>query len=436
MLYGPNRAKFPDAGRWPDHDFEPTAPWHLRVPPVAIAALIIFAATYLFVAVGRVPGLRLDRAGVALIGAALMVAVGALSPEDAYRAIDLDTLALLLGMMILVANLRVSGFFALSNGFIVRHARHPLTLLAGIAIVCGGLSAFLVNDAVCLMLTPLVIDTVRSLKRNPVPYLLTLAMASNIGSTATITGNPQNMMIGSFSHIPYSDFAAALAPIAAAGLVVTIALVALAYRREFLSDGLLEAARPRVRWNRVLVAKSLIVAVAVVIACFLGVRPALAAILGGSLLFVTRRVKPERIFRDIDWSLLLLFIGLFIVVAALEKSVFTPAILAASGRISLDQPPVLALVAAVLSNLVSNVPAVLVLKPFVANIADARQGWLVLAMAATLAGNFTILGSIANIIVVQGARRQGVEIGFWIYFWIGAPLAVVTLVMGTLWLSR
>jgi Na+/H+ antiporter NhaD/arsenite permease-like protein len=161
----------------------------------------------------------------------------------------------------------------------------------------------------------------------------------------------------------------------------------------------------------------------------------LAAIVGGSLLFVTRRVKPERVYRDIDWPLLVLFVGLFVVVAAMEKTVLTPQTVASMGGLHLERASMLALVAAILSNLVSNVPAVLVLKPLIVNLADAPHAWLVLAMASTLAGNFTILGSVANLIVVQGARRHGIEIGFWNYFWIGAPLTIVTLAMGTYWLS-
>jgi Na+/H+ antiporter NhaD/arsenite permease-like protein len=401
-----------------------------------IATLAIFAATYLVVAIGRVPGLRLDRAGAAVIGAALMVASGALTPEETYRAINLDTLALLLGMMIVVANLRLAGFFDLAHAWIVRRARHPAALLAGIVVVSGGLSAFLVNDTVCLMLTPLVVETLRALKRDPIPYLLALAMASNLGSVATVTGNPQNMMIGSLSHIAYGDFAATLAPVAAAGLVVLIAAIALGWPREFLGRARLEASPPRPRADCVLLVKSLLAVAAIVAACFLGVRPSLAAILGGSLLFVTRKVKPERVYRDIDWSLLLLFVGLFVVVAGFEKAALGPRALEAVAGLDLGRTPVLAAVAAILSNLVSNVPAVLLLKPFIANLADPKHGWLVLAMAATLAGNFTILGSVANIIVVEGARRRSVAIGFWQYLRIGAPLTIVTLAMGTIWLWR
>ena len=401
-----------------------------------ILTLVIFAATYVVVAIGRVPGLRLDRTGAALIGAALMVATGALSPDEAYRAIDLDTLALLLGMMIVVANLRLAGFFGLCHGFIATRAHRPVALLLGIVAVAGILSAVLVNDTVCLMLTPLVVETARGAKRNPVPYLLALAAASNAGSTATITGNPQNMMIGSFSHIAYGDFAGTLVPVAAMALVVVLVVVVLAWRREFLSPARLDASPSHPVVNRAMLVKSLVVTVAIVIACFLGVRPALAAILGGALLFVTRRVKPQRVYRDIDWSLLLLFVGLFVVVAAMEKAVLTPDILARARDLPLNQTPILTLVTAVLSNLVSNVPAVLVLKPFVAASADARHGWLVLAMASTLAGNFTLLGSVANLIVVQGAERHGVTIGFWTYLSVGAPVTIVTLALGASWLMR
>jgi len=398
-------------------------------------ASLIFIATYAVIAIGRLPGARLDRAGAALIGASLMVASGTLTLEEAYRAIDLDTLTLLLGMMIVVANLRFAGFFGLAAAFIAQRARHPLLLLGGVIVVSGGLSAFLVNDTVCLVLTPLVAQAARALDRNPVPYLLALAMAANIGSTATITGNPQNIMIGSFSHIPYGVFAAQLAPVAAAGLVIAALILAFAYRTEFLTRARLAPIELRVRRNRALLLKALLATAAMVALFCLGQPPAKVAIVAGALLLLTRRVKPERVYAEIDWSLLLLFAGLFIVIAGMEKAVFTPELRAEAGRIGLERPPVLTVVAAVLSNLVSNVPAVLVLKPFVAPLADAQRAWLTLAMAATLAGNFTILGSVANLIVVQHARRHGIAIGFWSYFRIGAPLTILTLALGAWWLS-
>src|SRR5882762_7876154 len=220
------------------------------------AAAAIFAASYLALAVGRVPGLAIDRAGVALVGACLMVAGGALPLEDAYKAVDLDTLTLLLGMMIVVANLRLSGFFALASACVMRRAHHPLALLAAVTAVAGVFSAFLVNDAICLVLAPLVLELTLSLRRNPVPYLLAVAMASNIGSTATITGNPQNMMIGSFSQIPYAQFTASLAPVALVGLVLAFVLIALFHRGEFASGARLAAEIGEPRIHRVLVVRA------------------------------------------------------------------------------------------------------------------------------------------------------------------------------------
>ena len=398
------------------------------------AAAIIFAASYLALAIGRIPGLSIDRAGIALVGAGLMVASGALPLEDAYKAVDLDTITLLLGMMIVVASLRLSGFFAIANAWVRTHARRPLVLLVAIVAFSGVFSAFLVNDAICLVLTPLVLELTLALRRRPVPYLLAVAMASNVGSTATITGNPQNIMIGSFSHIPYSKFALALGPVALLGLIVTVALIALFHRAEFAGAAQLQAPRPHIQINLVLVIRALLATLIMIALFFFGIGPAKAAIIIAGLLLLTRRVKSRRVYAEIDWSLLLMFAGLFIIVAGARHALASPGIIAAVGRLHLEQVPVLSGVTAALSNLVSNVPAVLMLKPFVETLKDRDTAWLTVAMASTLAGNFTVLGSIANLIVVQRAAASGVEIGFWDYFKVGAPLTLITLAIGTLWL--
>jgi Na+/H+ antiporter NhaD/arsenite permease-like protein len=403
---------------------------------VRIAAAAIFVASYAALAIGKVPGLSIDRAGVALVGACLMVASGAMPLDDAYKAVDFDTITLLLGMMIVVANLRLSGFFALANAWVAQRAHRPLVLLAAIVAVSGLFSAFLVNDAICLVLAPLVVDLTVALRRNPLPYLLAVAMASNVGSTATITGNPQNIMIGSFSRIPYAAFAASLTPVALAGLVLTVLLLALLYRDEFRGGAHLEPRRPRVRANRVLVLRALAATAVLVALFFAGQPPAKVAIIIGALLLLTRRVKSARVYAEIDWSLLLMFTGLFIIVAGAERVLLTPAIVQDVGRLHLASIPVLSAITAVLSNLVSNVPAVLVLKPFIAALPDQATAWKVVAMASTLAGNFTVLGSIANLIVVEKAARRGIVIGFRDYFRAGAPLTVLTIVLGTLWLMR
>jgi Na+/H+ antiporter NhaD/arsenite permease-like protein len=400
-----------------------------------VAATAIFLFTMGVVAAGKFPGLRVDRTGAAVIGAALMIGVGVLTPRQAYAAVNLDTIALLFGMMIVAANLRLSGFFGLVSAWVVRHVRRPIWLLSAIVVVSGVFSAFFVNDTICLVLTPLVCHVTARLKRNAVPYLLAVAMAANIGSAATITGNPQNMLIGSVSHLSFGAFAAVLSPIAAIGLVVTVAVIWILYRSEFASGARLAEVEEQVRVSPRLLWRSALVAAAMVVFFFLGQPVPKVALLAGAFLLITRRVRPESVYRQIDFPLLVMFAGLFVVVAGVEQTPWLSDLLAVAQRMQLERVPVLSALTAVLSNLVSNVPAVLILRPFVTHFHDAHRGWLVLAMASTLAGNFTITGSVANLIVVQRARQEGVDIGFREYFRAGAPLTVITIVIGVLMLS-
>ncbi|HEY4858027.1 MAG TPA: anion transporter [Xanthobacteraceae bacterium] len=399
-----------------------------------VAAVIIFVATYAVITLGKIPIYRLDRAGAALLGGSLMVASGVLTIEEAYTAIDFGTITLLLGMMIVVANLRISGFFRVVTGWISTHVRRPLTLLISVVLASGFLSAFLVNDTICLVMTPLVIEIVTRVKRSPIPYLVAVATASNVGSLATITGNPQNIIIASLSQIPYGVFAGKLAPIAAIGLFIVVLLIALLHRNEFFTRALIEKTAMPTHYHGPLMAKTLIVMAIMVVCFFLGQPVAKVAIVGGAFLLLTRRVKPEKIYIDIDWPLLVMFIGLFVVVAGFEKMVINPEVDVMARRLHLDNTVMLAAITAVLSNIVSNVPAVLLLKPFVPNLYDPQRAWLVIAMAATLAGNFTLVGSVANLIVAQRAKARGVKIGFWSYFVVGAPLTALTILIGLLWL--
>ncbi len=397
-----------------------------------LAPILIFAATYLVMAIGRMPGLRVDRTGAAIIGASLMVATNVLSVDEAWAAINSDTVILLFGMMIVVASLRLSGFFTVVSAWVVEHAHRPLVLLSGIVLVSGLFSAFFVNDTMCLVLTPLVLEITRHLRRNPIPYLLAVAMAANIGSVATITGNPQNMLIGSFSGIAYRDFAAALAPTAVVGLMLTVGVIALVYRQEFRSSDVLKVEHLPVRIHRALLWKSVVVAVAMVVFFFAGWPVPKVAVVAGAVLLITRRLKPQRFYREIDWALLSMFIGLFIVIAGVEKTSLSADLFDAARHFHLEQTAPMTVFAAVLSNLVSNVPAVLVFKGFVPHLANARHAWLTLAMASTLAGNLTVLGSVANLIVVERARRE-VTISFAEYAKAGIPLTVLTLAAGV-WL--
>jgi Na+/H+ antiporter NhaD/arsenite permease-like protein len=399
-----------------------------------LPAIFIFVITYLVLAIGRLPGFRIDRTGAAIIGASFMVGVNALSLDEAYRAINFDTIILLFGMMIVVANLELSGFFALVAERVVERAHSPLLLLIAIVGVSGVFSAFFVNDTMCLVLTPLVLEVAGALRRNPVPYLLAVAMAANIGSVATITGNPQNMLIGSFSAIPYRHFLAALGPVAVAGLALAVAAVFLSYRREFLTAREVVVEKRAINVDRGLMWKSLGIAAAMIVMFFVGWPVPKVAIVAGAVLLITRRVRPEKVYQRIDWPLLVMFAGLFIVIAGVEKTSLHTHLAALAGRLHLDNAFLLSGFAAVLSNLVSNVPAVLVFKPFIGQLADPKRAWLVLAMASTLAGNLTVVGSVANLIVIQQARDR-VRIGFWEYFRVGAPLAIANMLLGAAWIA-
>lgn len=399
------------------------------------AALLILILTYAGVAIGRIPGLRLDRAGIALLGGAAMIAIGALSMEDAYRAINFDTITLLLGMMIVVAHLKVSGAFRALGAYAIEHAHAPFMLLVMVTLLTGILSAFLVNDAICLVMAPIVVHVTRVINRNPIPYLIATATASNCGSVATITGNPQNMVIGALSGISYPAFSAALAPVALFGLVAVIVIVRIVYRTEFARNAELS---PEVYRGRMLpgqVLKAVIVCGGLAVAFFAGVPVAKAALIGGAILLLTRAIKPARIYREIDGPLLFMFAGLFIVVAGAEKTLLTPDIIASAKGLGLDDVWRLSGFTAVLSNVMSNVPAVLALRPFIPGLENPERAWLVVAMSSTLAGNFTLLGSVANLIVAEQARAAGTQLSFSAFFKVGLPLTLLTLAAGTAWLA-
>jgi Na+/H+ antiporter NhaD/arsenite permease-like protein len=399
------------------------------------ATIAVFVLTYAGVALGRAPGLRIDRAGIALVGASLMIGLGSLSLSEALKAIDLDAITLLLGMMIIVSQLRVSGFFELAAHFALRRAHSASVLLAAIVIVTGFFSAFLVNDAICLVMAPLVIDVAGALRRNPVPYLLAVAMASNAGSAATFTGNPQNMIIGVASHLPYADFASKLAPAAAVALALTAGLIILVYHEEFSTAFGLSAKEPRPRRHPLQLAKGILVTLGVIVSFFSGVPIAEAALIGGSLLLLSRAVDPHELYAGIDGGLLLMFAGLFIVVAGAEKELLTPNLTAAMARLHLENAWILSAVTAFLSNLVSNVPAVLILKPFIAHLPDPGRAWRIVAMSSTFAGNLTLIGSVANLIVAERAKQAGITISFLAYWRVGLPLTLASLGFGTWWLA-
>jgi Na+/H+ antiporter NhaD/arsenite permease-like protein len=394
-----------------------------------IVAYVVFIGSYLVFALGRFPGLKIDRTGAAIIGSALLVGFGVLNAGDALRTIDFRTIVLLFSMMLIVGNLRLAGFFDWVTDGLVRRL-HPRHLLPTVIFTSGLLSAFFVNDVVCLVMVPFVIGVSRRMGVRPLPYLLALATASNIGSVATITGNPQNILIGSISQIGYREFLWHLGPVAIAGLFINWAVFRWLYRNDKAQEPLTGRGQARVHGPL----RKVGFVILLVLGGFLaGVSPALIAALGAAVLLITRTVEPRRMYDEIDWGLLVFFIGLFLIVGGAEKSGMVDRLLALTAGWDLHRVPVFTILVTVLSNLVSNVPAVMLLKSAVLRFPDPHTAWLTLAMASTLAGNLTITGSVANMIVAERASPE-VEIHWREYFRAGFPVAVLTIAVGAGWL--
>jgi len=399
-----------------------------------LAAYLIFGGSYLVFALGKFPWMKIDRPGAAIIGAVLMVAFRIVGAREALASVDFATLVLLFAMMLIVGSLRLGGFFSWITDWTIARL-HPEHLLPTVIFTCGVLSAFLVNDIVCLVMTPLVLHMARTLRRPPVPYLIAVATASNIGSTATITGNPQNILIGSLSGISYTAFMLSLAPVAVMGLFIDWLVIRRIYLqgtidRVAVAPALIAPAFPHERLRP----KPVVVLMGVLIGFLAGVQPAMVAAVGAAMLLITRTVEPRRLYDEVDWGLLIFFVGLFVIVGGADRAGLTTDLLRPVERWDLHRIPIFVSSTALLSNVVSNVPAVMLLRTVVPGFPDPRLGWLALAMASTLAGNLTITGSIANIIVAERAAAEDVHFGFREYFRVGVPVTVATLIVGTLWL--
>lgn len=402
-----------------------------------LVAGLIFGLTYALIILQRVPFLRLDRPSAVGLGATLMIVFGVLDVDRAFQAVDDATLVFLGGMMILVAYLELSGFFELSAAAIVRWSRSPLHLLFYTVLAAGFLSALFVNDTICLLFTPILLAATRSVKLNPMPYLIGIATASNIGSAMSVVGNPQNMFIGAHSHLPFHVFLQYLAPVSVVGLMINFAMLAAIYRRDLKAwPQPPEIGRPDIR--PVLMGKTLAV-FGLVLILFVGghawdIPYALSAMIGSAVLFLIGAVRPRLVFKKVSWTLLLFFFGLFIVMGGFEASGLSRDVFDASKSFlnldSLEGYFGVGSVVLVLSNMVSNVPAVILFEPH----ASGEKMWLMLALSSTLAGNLTLIGSVANLIVADVAAENNVRLGFWEYLKVGLPLTLITLILGTLWL--
>jgi Na+/H+ antiporter NhaD/arsenite permease-like protein len=398
-----------------------------------IATYCVFIASYVVFALGKFPGMKIDRPGAAIVGAVLMFTFGAVGAHDALQFIHFGTIVLLFSMMLVVACLHLAGFFDWITELVVTRLK-PHHLLPTVIFLSGLLSAFFVNDIICIVMVPFVLKATRRMGVKPIPYLLAVATASNIGSTATITGNPQNILIGSFSGIGYRDFLWHLGPVAVVGLFLNWLVLWWLYFRRRIHDVQTEAPVDAVQIDRPALVKAGLVTVLVLAGFLAGFPPPLVASVGAAIMLITRTRDPHLVYEEVDWGLLVFFVGLFLIVGGAENAGLTERLLGFGERFNLQHLSVFTSVTAILSNLVSNVPAVMLLKSLVTRFANPHAAWLTLAMASTLAGNLTITGSVANIIVVERARKE-VAIGFFDYFRIGLPVTLLTLLFGWLWLS-
>lgn len=398
-----------------------------------IIAVAIFCVTYLLISGRQFKILPLNRPAAALLGAVLIVACGVLTPERAYRAVDYDTLVLLMGMMFIAAYLSLAGFFEWAADWILRHAKSPASLLLMLVCASGILSALLVNDTICVMLTPLVVAVIARGKLPLPPYLLALAMSANLGSTATLVGNPQNMIIGHLSHMAFLRFSTALLPSTVAGLAIEYAVLRIGFRKTLAAAVIHRPQERPAQPNTALLILTFAVLALVFTGFLCGLNLSWTALGGGALLMVAARRDTHEVLKLVDWHLLVFFAALFIVVGGLDQT-------GLPDRIYHQLAPVFGSSAGaqawnftwfsvIGSNIFSNVPFVLVAGKWVHHFAQPDLMWQVMALATTFAGNLTILGSVANIIVMESARQR-VEMGFWDYAKYGIPVTILTTIAG------
>ena len=322
--------------------------------------IVIIALTYLGLAFGRFPGLRMNRTTIALSGVAILVTLGTLSAAEVWSAINGETILFLLGMMIVNTHLGYAGFFEFALQNIIKFVNTPFSLLVILTFSSGILSMLFLNDTIAIVFTPLTLLITQQLQLNSIPYLLTVAAATNIGSVATINGNPQNLIIGSISDISYLDFALALTPVAIFGLIIQILWLIVLYPSARSLSPFSLPTPPKYRLHKPLLLKTLIVNFTILIGLILGLPLAETAFVGGAFLLITRCLRPERILQDIDWNLLVLFSGLFILTEASQKlnlfAPFTHLVETSLGLVTLST---------ILSNIISNVPTVLLLQTLI-----------------------------------------------------------------------
>jgi Na+/H+ antiporter NhaD/arsenite permease-like protein len=405
---------------------------------VDLLVLSVFLVVYAGMILGEIPGLALDRSGIALLGAIVILAARRLTLDDAVLAVDAHTLALLFGLMVISAQFRLGGFYTEIVRRIAAHSGGSDTLLLWVIVAAGALSSVLANDIVCLPMTPMLVEVCIRRHITPVPFLLALACASNIGSAATLIGNPQNMLIGETLRLSFADYLIDGGPPAVLGLGATWLILRAQWRGRWGATQVTDT-KPAanaflpVAFDRLQTMKGLVLLLVVVAAFLFTSWPRdVVALTAAGVLLTSRRMASREMVGLVDWHLLVLFVGLFVVNEAVQRAGLLEAVYARLTTAGIDvmEPHWLFVVTPILSNLVSNVPAVMLLLP----ASNGPWDGAVLALASTLAGNLLIVGSIANIIVVEQARAQGVVVDWRIHARSGVPVTLATLTLAAVWL--
>lgn len=397
-----------------------------------IGALVVFAATYVVIAGQRLPWMGLDRPGGAVVGAVAMVLFGGLSADKALAAIDLKVILLLLGGLVIAAHLRAGGFFRTAASFVLRRARTARGLLWGLTIISGALSALLVNDTVCIVLTPFVVAVAIEARLPVLPYLIALASATNVGGVVSFSGNPQNMIVGAAASgvLSYGRYFLIVLPAGLACLAANAAVVCWLFRKELPRGELESTSVQPPKLDRLLCGLALAALAAFAVMASAGVALERASMVAAAGLMVCASpVRPKatrEALHNVDWPLLAFFAGLFVVVAGVAA---TGALERMFGAVDAGGDVGFVGVVVIGSNVVSNVPMVLVAVDWVHQLADPTWGYVMLAVASTLAGNLTLFGSVANIIVMEGSGEHGKKVGFWTFLRYGWAITLVDLVV-------
>jgi len=404
---------------------------------VTTATLIIFIATYIGIAAGGFWGLRLDRAGITLLGGIAMLALGCITLQQAVKSVNFEAILLLFALMVISCQLQRAGFYHRAAQIISRFMTRPALFLFILMVSSGILSAFLNNDVVCFAFTPIVAISLLRKKLNPIPFLIALAISSNIGCALTIIGNAQDVLVGEMAHLSFGKYMLfAVVPVSISMLAAYFVILLMGKKHfdlkvdeNFVPPP--EDTTPLHTWRTI---KGLVAIIVIIILFFTPLPRYLVALVIAGLLLCSHKLESKDVLRLVDWQLLILFIGLFVVVGAFHDIGLGKAALQwlSSHGLEISNPYVLTLSTGVLSNLINNSAAVMLLVHMV-DLSNPVNGYI-LALANTLAGNLFLIGSVANIIVVKEAKEYGVKISFWKFATYGIPVALVSYVVLLSWL--